>query len=195
MSGRTIDDQIRDHYLAQAPRPEALAHLEQVLAGTAPARPDRRGWAVAAAAAIVAALLAVAWPAVRPASPSSAELAAAVARQAAAGHNEKAELELRAHDFAELRVRMKSLDFAPVEPRTVREMSMRLVGARYAILGGAIAAQIVYLDAYGVPCTLYEARPVDRLANVPAGDHQIDGLEVTVWREKGLLMVLARPLA
>jgi len=38
-------------------------------------------------------------------------------------------------------------------------------------------------------------RPVEKLAQVPAGEHQIDGVRVSMWQEKGLLMVLARPLA
>ena len=77
----------------------------------------------------------------------------------------------------------------------MKEMNMRIVGARYATLGGEMAAQIVYVDEHGIPCTLYEARPADRLARIATGDQQVDGLRVSVWKEKGLVMVLARPLA
>ena len=195
MSARKIDEQVRDHYLAQAPTPATLARLSQLIAG-APSAPTRRlpgRVRLAAAAAVLAALAGTAWLAMRGGSP--ADLSLVVASQAAAGHNEKQELEVRAEDFAQLRARMKSLDFAPVEPEMVREMSMRLVGARYTTLAGAMAAQIVYLDGHGTACTLFQVRPVDQLATLSAGDYQVDGLEVSVWREKGLIMVLARPLA
>jgi hypothetical protein len=197
MSARKLDEQIRDHYLAQAPRPETLERLGQLIAGAHPA-PRRRlpsVAGVAAAAAVLATLAGVVWLAIGLGTGSPADLSLEKASQAAAGHNERQELEARAEDFAELRARMKSLDFAPVEPEMVRESSMRLVGARYTTLAGALAAQIVYLDAHGTPCTLFQVRPVDRLATLSAGDYQLDGLEVSVWREKGLLMVLARPLA
>ena len=60
---------------------------------------------------------------------------------------------------------------------------------------GVMAAQILYVDPEGEPCTLYQARAVDKLARVIPGEHVIDGLHVNVWREKGLVMVLTRPAA
>jgi hypothetical protein len=195
MSARKIDEQIRDHYLAQGPSPAVRARLEQLIAEAAPRRRGS-GWVRAAAAAVVLiGLLGATWLALGKGVRPAGDVSLVVARQAAAGHNAEQDLELRAHDYAELRARMKSLDFAPVEPRMLREMSMRLVGARYTTLAGAMAAQIVYRDAAGVPCTLFEVRAVDRLASLSAGGYQVDGLEVSVWREKGLIMVLTRPLA
>ena len=157
-----------------------------------PLRPRRRVWFGVAALAI--ALTTLIWTAAHHAS-SPQEVAAAVARQAALGHNERQELEFRVRDCAELQRQMKSLDFAIVEPAMMKEMNMHIVGARYATLAGEMAAQIAYLDAHGLPCTLYEARPTDQLARIPAGEHQVDGLRVSVWKEKGLVMVLARPMA
>ena len=119
----------------------------------------------------------------------------ALVHQAALGHNEKQELEFRVNNCAELQRQMKSLDFMPVEPAMMRQMNVHIVGARYTTIAGKMAAQILYVDQKGIPCTLYEVRPVDQLARVPAGEHQVDGLQVAVWREKGLVMVLARPMA
>src|SRR5207253_2165687 len=109
--------------------------------------------------------------------------------------NQKQELEFRVEKSAELQAKMKSLDFTPVEPAMMTEMHMRIVGARYTTLSGAIAAQIVYVDGHGIPCTLYEVRSVRQLARIGSGERQIDGVRVSFWREKGLLMVLARPIA
>ena len=194
MNNRKIDDQIRDYYGAQRPSPEAMELLKQTIRSGTPARRSRRAWiAVAAVAAL--AVFSFVWTAARHRLQSPHELAASVAQQAALGHNEKRQLDFHVTDCSELQRQMKSLDFTPVEPMMIQHMNMRIVGARYATLGGEMAVQIVYLDANGIPCTLYEVRPVDRLARLPDGEHEIDGVHVRVWKEKGLVMVLARPMA
>jgi len=184
---RKIDEQIRDYYSQQRPSADALARMKQIIATGSPRRSLSRLY-IGAAAAIVIAIVTL-W------SLSSSNLTETVARQAAAGHNQKQELEFRVEKSAELQAKMKSLDFTPVEPAMMTEMHMRIVGARYTTLSGAIAAQIVYVDAHGIPCTLYEVRSVRQLARIGSGERQIDGVRVSFWREKGLLMVLARPIA
>ena len=193
MNMKKIDDQIRDYYASQGPSPHTVARMKQLIRSGAPLRSRRRIW-IGAAAALAIALTTLIWTAAhRVESPQ--QIAAAIARQAALGHNEKQELEFRVASCAQLQREMKSLDFALVEPAMMKEMNMRIVGARYATLAGEMAAQILYVDAHGTPCTLYEARPADRLAHIATGEHQIDGLHVSVWKEKGLVMVLARPMA
>lgn len=193
MNTKKIDDQIREYYATEAPQAHTVARLKQMIRSGAAMR-RRRRVPIGIAAAVVIALATFIWTAAyRMESPQ--HVASIVARQAALGHNEKQELEFRVKDSAELRRRMKSLDFAVVEPQMMQEMNMHIIGARYATLGGEMAAQILYVDAHGVPCTLYEVRPADRLARIATGDQQVDGLRVSVWKEKGLVMVLARPLA
>ena len=159
-----------------------------------PLRGGRRLW-MGIAAAVAIAFTALVWTAAHHIPASSQQVAASVARQAALGHNEKQELEFRVANCAELQRQMKSLDFTLVEPAMMKEMNMRIVGARYATLAGEMAAQIAYVDSHGVPCTLYEVRPANQLARIAPGEHQIDGVRVAVWKEKGLVMVLARPMA
>jgi hypothetical protein len=194
MNTEKIDDQIRDYYASQRPSPQTVARVKQMMRAGAPVRPRRRLWiGVAAAVAIVVTTLI--WTAAHRVLPSPQQVAASVARQAAFGHNEKQELEFRVTTCAELQRKMRSLDFTLVEPAMMKEMNMRIVGARYATLAGEMAAQIVYVDSHGVPCTLYEVRSTDQLARIAPGEHQIDGVRVAVWNEKGLVMVLARPIA
>ncbi|HYS54327.1 MAG TPA: hypothetical protein VER58_11255 [Thermoanaerobaculia bacterium] len=193
MNTKKIDDQIRDYYTSQGPSPHTVARLKQMMRSGAPQRSRRRVW-IASAAVLVIALATLIWTASRGVE-SPQQVAAVVAHQAALGHNEKQELEFRVGNCAELQRQMKSLDFTLVEPGMMKEMNMRIVGARYATLAGEMAAQILYVDPHGVPCTLYEARSADQLARVATGDHLIDGLRVSVWKEKGLVMVLARPTA
>lgn len=125
---------------------------------------------------------------------SPQQITATVVRHAAQGHNQQQELDFRAARAADLRQAMKSLDFTPVEPAMMSSMNMHLVGARYTTIEGVMAAQILYLDPKGDPCTLYQAQPVDKLARISKSEHVIDGLRVSVWREKGLVMVLTRPV-
>lgn len=200
MEPRRIDDQIREYYEGHRLSEGTRERMKAVLRSGAPARNVSRWWWIKAGVAagfIIFATAAALWFAVfsgsSPESPQT--IASTVARCAAEGHNERQELEFRVQRTAELRRVMKSLDFAPVEPEMMARMNMRVVGARYTTLEGVIAAQILYLDPQGEPCTLYLARPVAKLAQIPAGDHDIDGLRVSVWREKGLVMVLARPIA
>lgn len=194
MNSRKIDDQIREYYAAQKPSTETITRVKQTVRAGVPPRRPRRVW-MAAAVALVIAVLSFVWTVAGHRPPPPEQIAVAVAREAAIGHNEKQELEFQARECAELRAKMKSLDFTPVEPVMMREMNMHIVGARYTTIAGAIAAQIVYRDAKGVPCTLYEVRPVERLARVATGEHQIDGVHVALWKEKSLIMVLVRPMA
>jgi hypothetical protein len=194
MNTQKIDDQIRQYYASQRPLPQTVAHVKQMIRAGAPIHSRRRLW-IGIAAVMAIAVVTVIWTAAHRILPSPQQVAAAVARQAAFSHNERQELEFRVANCAELQKKMKSLDFTLVEPTMMKEMNMRMVGARYATLAGQMAAQIVYVDSHGVPCTLYEMRPADQLATIAPGEHQIDGVRVAVWKEKGLVMVLARPMA
>ncbi len=194
MEPRRIDSQIREFYEQQGLSADARARLKGTITAGAPRRSSRRVWIAAAAVAVIA-LASMIWTAAHRVSLPARQVADSIARQAAAGHNEKQELEFRVGKTAELRGKMKSLDFSPVEPEMIISMKMRIVGARYATLGGKMAAQILYIDEHGVPCTLFEVRPLDQLATVGSSEHQVDGVRVNVWREKGLVMVLARPMA
>lgn len=199
MKPQTIEDQIRQYYEAHRLSDEARARLKATLRSNVAAQRPHRSWSKTAIAAsfLVALLTAALWvTSFRQAgSESPQRFATAIAQQAALGHNERLELEFRATRTSELREAMKSLDFTPVEPAIMAGMNMHLVGARYTTLGGVIAAQILYTNPQGEPCTLIQARPVARLARLGNGDHDVDGLRISVWREKGLLMVLARPIA
>ncbi len=201
MTKRTLDEHVRKYYEQQQLSPASLHSLKTLIRsgrenGTRQATPRRQAWS--AAAAVVMALFAGGiWFALQRNAPPErpSEMARMVAQQAAIGHNERQELEFRVTRCEELREQMKSLDFTPVEPKMMHMMQMRIVGARYTTIKGELAAQIVYVDSKGVPCTLYQVRPTDKLARMATGEHDIDGVKVKIWREKGLVMVLARPIA
>jgi hypothetical protein len=195
-----IDDQIRRYYEGQRLPEATRKQLEETLRAGAPVRKTSGWWWLRTAAAamfVIGVTAAALWLVVLGGSApeSPAAIARVVAEQAALGHNRPQELEFRVSRTSELRENMKSLDFTPVEPARMESMNMKIVGARYATIEGSLAAEIRYLEPNGEECTLYLVRPVKRLASVPPGEYQVDGLQVSLWREKGLLMVLARPIA
>lgn len=200
MTPRKFDDQFRDYYERQRLSDESRARLKAMVRdGQQRERASQWWWprtGIAAAFVLVVTAAALWFAVLRGDAPESPQqITAAVAHLAATGHNQQQELEFRARRAADLRHVMKSLDFTPVEPEMMRNMNMQIIGARYTTIEGVMAAQILYVDPKGEPCMLYQARPIDKLARVSPGEHVVDGLRVSVWREKGLVMVLTRPMA
>jgi hypothetical protein len=199
----TLERHVRSYYEAESLPPAAIGRLTEIIAEGGRAREVRsrrrasfrRRFAVA-----VAALLAIGLGTrilVERGRPGAADMRLAIASEAAREHNLRLDVEFAASDYPELRSRMSNLEFSPAEPESFRRgMKMRLIGGRYASLHGRPAVQMKLADPHGEICTLIEARPVDELAAITQlTQHQVDGVLVDVWREKGLVMVLARPIA
>ena len=79
-----------------------------------------------------------------------------------------------------------------MEPAGLAERGLRLAGARYCSVQGCMAAQVSVVDEAGESWTLYQVRPDERLAKLDAAKIEIDGVDVELWREAGLVMGLAR---
>lgn len=118
-----------------------------------------------------------------------------VISQAAMLHNQQLDVEVEAVDYGAIRRGLDRLGFNPAEPARLARMETEIIGARYSMIGGAPAVQIKFYDPSGNVCSVYQAPASGRLANLEPTAAEIDGVGVEVWREKGLLMVLARPLA
>lgn len=194
-----LQQRVCEYYEAQQLSGESLERLKRIIQeerSVAPARGrwSRRPWLAMAASLSLVALASVLFVQLRDTAEQRIRLE--IARQAARDHNLRLNVEVAATSYAEIRNRMTNLDFSPVEPESFPPMRMRLIGARYASLQGQPAVQMKLADPGGEICTLIEARPVDKLAAVnDRSSHQVDGLLVDIWREKGLVMVLARPMA
>lgn len=195
-----LEQYVREHYEAQRLSPDALERLNRIIdeerrSGATPrGRWSRRKWLAMAASLVLVAFAAVLLVQVRDQGEHRTRLD--IARQAARAHNLRLDVEVPATTYVEVRNRMSNLDFSPAEPAEFGPMHMRLIGARYALLQGQPAVQMKLADPGGEICTLTEARPVDKLAAVDhRSSHQVDGLLVDIWREKGLVMVLTRPIA
>jgi hypothetical protein len=201
-----LDERLRGFYQRQSIAPATVDRLKRklnaaatttVAAGesvTASLSRLRRPVLIAAVfstiAAVAALVLLVFWLSITRPDERVAHLAA---QEVALNHHKQLAVEYPAATIDQLAGAMSKLDFTPVMPQRFRDNDHRVIGARYCSLRGQIAAQIRLTDTSGRTCTLYEARPMNELAEVAAAEFEIDGCRIEVWREAGLLMVLAGP--
>lgn len=201
-----LDERLRGFYQRQSIAPATMDRLKRQLdaaaaatvaageSGTASLSRLRRPVLIAAVFSMIAAvgtvLLLVLWLSTSQPGERVARLAA---QEVALNHHKQLDVEYPASTIDELAGAMSKLDFTPVMPQRFRDTGHRLIGARYCSVRGQIAAQIRLTDASGRTCTLYEARPANELSEITPAEFNIDGCRVEVWREAGLLMVLAGP--
>ncbi|MEO1236778.1 MAG: hypothetical protein AAFX76_08330 [Planctomycetota bacterium] len=199
-----VRERVRDHYTAQRLGSERMRAILDGVAAEIPAASGRRGqrawsrWAAAAAVGLAGLLAGAAWwasgPAPPPESPpeSTPEWATLVAREIALNHNKALGPDYAAAGFDELASMRVKLGFTPFEPAGWEERGLRLVGARYCSVQGCMATQMRVVDGDGEAWTLYQVRPDERLARLNDSVVAVDGVEVELWREAGLVMGLAR---
>lgn len=189
---KNLEDQIRTHYESKRLSASMIEEVAILRKGSARERRTFRfpiRWlSIAAIISFVIAGSAL-WLVPRLDRGAAEELAMIAARD----HNRRLAVEVHASDYDELRVKMARLDFNPVMPQMAAGMSLRVVGARYSSVGGSPAVEIKLLEPSGGICTLIQVRPDDRLARIGSSrQFVIDGLRIDVWKEKGLVMALAR---
>lgn len=204
MTDPRLDEAVRDHYREQSLGADSLAHLRHQIAEAVPTEslrraPDRdavaragiprslRWGATAALAVVLGGSLWLAWPA------SGSLSAEAVAQEIALNHIKALDPDVHAGSFAELTSDLDKLDFNVMPPEGMEMENM--IGARYCSLGGQIAAQIRFRDAGARVCTLYQVRDTEMFRGVREGAYEMGGVRVRVWREGGLVMGLAEPIA
>jgi len=108
-------------------------------------------------------------------------------------HHKQFGVEVPTDDFKELRRRMDRLGFTLVIPEFLTSEPARLLGGRYCAFQGNTLAQIHLTSPQGTAWTLFEMRPPRPHEHDLFQEFIIDGLEVRIWFEGGLLMGLARP--
>jgi len=200
MSNEGFDKSLREYFGEYRLRSDSADRLKRMIrAGNETAlRRKRRNVGLIAAAFVAAIAAAVGITVAVMRQPASlavqhpGDTSAAIARDAAMTHVRGFAPDIMATSIHELRGLMTKLDFMPVEPDRFGSGSMALVGGRYMMLEGQPAVALTFRDSSGVPCTLIEARPAEALASVDARTFEIDGVAVDTWREKGLVMILAR---
>ena len=181
---------------------QALMSTQQaVLAGSADpplARRQRSRIALIASCAVLLLCLALAWQSL---ITSPGDTTRAIALEVVKNHLKLKPLDVEAQSMDELRAFFTQLDFAPVDSNVLETRfgltrQLRL-GGRYCSIKGVTAAQLRYRSGDGTS-TLYEVAydPVTfgAIPSVERGEPPseliVKGLRVSLWVEKGLLMVL-----
>lgn len=120
-----------------------------------------------------------------------------IVREVVSNHARKKPLEIVSENFTQTSNYFSQLDFAPLPSSLVNSTAVKMLGGRYCSIKSQSAAQLRYQDNKGKLLTLYQVS-FDRdifgaMPNIDKGEepnvYYMDGLKVSLWTEKGLLMV------
>ncbi len=100
--------------------------------------------------------------------------------------------DVTADNFPALVTKMTALDFTPIIPARLKDQPLTVVGGRYCSLGKSHGAQVRLRDPAGKFMTLCEFREADA-GHVADSQFTIDGLDITVWHENGLVVAMTAP--
>ena len=129
---------------------------------------------------------------------ASSEMVQKIADEVATNHLKMKPMEIQTAAIGEVRNYFTELDFMPQLSQHVEGIgNSQLAGGRYCSIQGSTAAQLRYKDKKGDYVTLFETHYspelFKQLPDVDKGQKPIvtfaRGIKVTIWVEKGLLMV------
>lgn len=197
MSEQRLDEHLRRYYASKKPSDQCLHQLSALATQPHRARPAT-GWLrqrhvggmymLVATVVLTGAVLLFQQIGTPP-----ADLDWLVAKEIAVNHNKQLAIEFSAQDYRELNQKMQKLNFSSVASKRLDTDQYRLLGGRYCSIQGQLALQVKLQDRAGNVYTLYQT-PLSRiLAEVEVGEQAIDGLQLTLWHEAGLLFGLAGP--
>lgn len=120
-----------------------------------------------------------------------------IVREVVNNHVRQKPLEIVSQNFNQTSRYFTQLDFAPLPSKQLSTTQATMLGGRYCSIQSLTAAQLRYQDSQGKHLTLYQvgfdSQRFGDIPNVDIGEsphiHYLDGLKVSLWTEKGLLMV------
>ena len=119
-----------------------------------------------------------------------------IAREVAANHIKSKVPKLQVDTYAKLRESLTDLGFLLNAPKASLLAGAQLVGGKYCSVATEKAAQIRLDGPDGSPWTLYQSKVPEKLGTLSGVTTLIEsGVEVSIWEEHDVLMVLARPPA
>ena len=127
--------------------------------------------------------------------PDSGDVTQLVAQEISLNHNKQLAVEFPLETYAALSQQMGKLDFIVRPSARVDPSHYQLLGGRYCSIQGKLAAQLKFQDQQGAIHTLYQTLQSDALTELEEGRVQLNGLNITLWQEAGLLYGLASPIA
>ena len=122
-----------------------------------------------------------------------------IADEVAKNHLKLKPLEVHSREISDVQNYFDKLDFLLVSSLSFKQKSKAsLLGGRYCSIQGSSAAQLRYQKLNGESVTLYQTNYSEIFSDIPnieKGQIPIKtyarGVEITMWLEKGLLMVIA----
>ncbi|PCI44208.1 MAG: hypothetical protein COB51_10515 [Moraxellaceae bacterium] len=131
--------------------------------------------------------------------PGANNLSLDIANEVAKNHIKMKPLEVKTQSLSELRQYFTALDFSVTRSDVFGLNLNAMLGARYCSIQGITAAQLRFVNEADSNVTLYQvpydAEPFGGLPIAEPGDSPktiyVRGLKISMWVEKGLLMVTA----
>ena len=117
-----------------------------------------------------------------------------IAKEISLNHNKQLTLEFHADNFNALREQMSKLDFILRPSSRFENSQYQLLGGRYCSIQGQLAAQLKFQDDQGSIHTLYQTLQTGALTKLAEASLQVDGLNISLWYESGLLYGMASPI-
>lgn len=118
----------------------------------------------------------------------------ALSAEIAYNHNKRMAMEISSPSLPEVREYLSKLDFVMIESERLPRDTWELLGGRYCALGGELAAQLKMRHRpTDRVCTLFQTGLADvgSLAGKDTLERYQDGVKVTLWAERGLLLGMA----
>jgi len=127
-------------------------------------------------------------------------LVAQIADEVAKNHLKLKPLEIRSEQITDVQNYFDKLDFLPISSLQFKQRNQAsLAGGRYCSLKGSTAAQLRYQQKNGKFVTLYQTNYSEMFSGLPDLEKGLNpiityarGVEITIWVEKGLVMVTAK---
>ncbi|MCO7223197.1 hypothetical protein [Pleionea sp. CnH1-48] len=129
------------------------------------------------------------------------QLMQSIAQEVAKNHLKMKPLDVRTSELSAIQSRLDKLDFSPLASNHFAFSQQNLLGARYCSIQSITAAQLRFRSTdtgfktlYQVP---YDAKKFGDIPDTDKGEQPLQryekGLQVNIWKEKGLLMVSTQP--
>ena len=201
-----LDQAIRQQLAKEVLDPGQLQQLLAIQQAVLDERQDvsdrgrwRRWPALGAAAAMLVLCVALAWQSVAPAPP---DYTREIALEVVQNHLKLKPLDIEAQSISAIQGFFTQLDFSPVNSSLLEARfslpEPSLLGGRYCSIKGVTAAQLRYRASDDGLSTLYEvaydSAAFGPMPHVERGEAPkellLRGLRVSLWVEKGLLLVL-----
>ncbi len=200
-----LKDAIREEVTSEQLAPDQLHELltmqQEVLAEPEVPEPAKRkpAWLVGAVACLVV-IAFFGW------QYSNQQTMRAIALEVAENHLKLKPMDVETQSMGEIRQYFIQLDFAPTRSSLLETQyalsDQRMIGGRYCSVKGVTAAQLRYRGTDNELRTFYEvgydAAIFGRVPDIGKGqtptEVMVNGMKVTIWVEKGLLMALVKDM-